>query len=50
MYGANVSWDDATRSVGLTTESGYEFESGDSYYRDDEVYWLSRIIKAESAG
>ena len=39
-----------TRSVGLTTASGYQFESGDSYYRDDEVYWLSRIISAESSG
>ena len=50
VYGADVSWDDATRSVGLTTDESYQFESGDSYYREDEVYWLSRIINAESAG
>lgn len=50
VYGAAVNWDDATRSVGLTTDRNYQFESGDSYYRDDEVYWLSHIISAESAG
>ena len=47
--GVSVSWDDASRSVVLTKGSR-EFESGDSYYNADDLYWLSRIISAEAKG
>lgn len=49
-YGAEVSWDDSTRSVDLYSEKSEVITHGDSYYRADEVYWLSRIIHAESNG
>lgn len=47
--GLSVNWDAAARSV--TIGGTYSpIESGDSYYDADEVYWLSRIISAESRG
>lgn len=47
--GVSVTWDGATR----TAEIGGDLRpilSGDRFYREDEVYWLSRIISAESRG
>ena len=46
-YCLNVTWSDATRSVALTS-TGKRLVSGDSFYKSDEVYWLSRIIHAEA--
>ncbi len=46
--GATVSWDAATDTVIVTSGSG-AIASGDSYYDSASVYWLSRIISAESA-
>jgi len=48
-YGADVIWDDSTRSVDLH-RSGEALMHGDDYYKSDEVYWLSRIISAEAKG
>lgn len=45
--GASVSWDAASGAVTVTSGSG-SIQSGDSYYDSDAVYWLSRIISAES--
>ncbi|MBO5212150.1 MAG: cell wall hydrolase [Clostridia bacterium] len=45
-FGANIKWTDY-RGFDVTTGSGY-VRSGDSFYKDDEVYWLARIIYAES--
>ena len=46
-YSLEVTWSDATRSVALKS-TGKMLVSGDSFYAEDEVYWLSRIIHAES--
>ena len=47
--GITVTWDGATRSV--TLSGGYTpILSGDKFYREDEVFWLARIISAESQG
>ena len=46
-YSLEVTWSDATRSVALKS-TGKKLVSGDSFYKSDEVYWLSRIIHAES--
>lgn len=46
-YCLNVAWSDASRSVALTS-TGKKLVSGDSFYKSDEVYWLSRIIHAEA--
>ena len=46
---AEVDWDAATGRVYVTTGSG-AIQSGDAFYVPDAVYWLSRIISAESRG
>ena len=48
-FGAYVRWDQETRAVRITT-GGKPIESGDSFYDKNDVYWLSRIIFAESGG
>ena len=45
--GAAVIWDGATSSVTITAGSG-PITSGDTFYNADDLYWLSRIIYAES--
>lgn len=46
--GASVNWDASTDTVTLTSGSG-TITSGDSFYDSASIYWLSRIISAESA-
>ena len=46
-FDAKISWKDQTSSFYLTRGSG-GIVSGEQFYRSDEVYWLSRIIYAES--
>ncbi len=46
--GAEVSWNAAAQKVSLTSVSG-TIVSGDVYYNGDSLYWLSRIINAESS-
>lgn len=48
-FGAEVSWDGDTNSVYITS-TGKPIESGDTYYDEDDLYWLSRIIYAEAGG
>lgn len=45
--GAQVGWDAPTQTVSLSHASG---EPESPPYREDELYWLSRIISAESRG
>jgi len=48
-FDAKISWSNATSSFNITRGSG-GILSGDLYYREDEVFWLSKIINAESGG
>ncbi len=48
-FGATIRWSDATSSFNITRGSG-GILSGDRFYREDNVYWLARIINAESRG
>ena len=48
-FGASVTWDSASQKAIVTKGSG-TISSGDQYYNSDDVYWLSRIINAESSG
>jgi N-acetylmuramoyl-L-alanine amidase len=48
-FDAKISWDSAIHGFKVTRGSG-GIKSGDSYYREDEVFWLARIITAESQG
>lgn len=47
--GLDVKWNESTRSVNLTKAS-WKLEDAEAYYNSDELYWLSRIIEAESGG
>lgn len=48
-FDAKISWSDYTSSFNIVRGSG-GILSGDSFYRADEVYWLSKIISAEARG
>ena len=48
-FDAKISWNSQKHAFMLTKGSG-GIASGDSYYREDEVFWLARIITAESRG
>ena len=48
-FGASVTWDSAAQKAIVARGSG-TISSGDQYYSSDYVYWLSRIINAESSG
>lgn len=47
--GVGITWNGATRSVTVTGQYT-PILSGDQFYDADAVYWLSRIISAESQG
>lgn len=46
-FASTVKWDGASYTVRIS-DSGKAPASGESYYDANEVYWLSRIIYAES--
>ncbi|MGM9607911.1 MAG: cell wall hydrolase [Oscillospiraceae bacterium] len=46
-FGAAVYWNPLTGEVALTSSTA---EGGGESYSDDDLYWLSRIISAESQG
>ena len=48
-FDAKISWSDYSSSFNIVRGSG-GILSGDSFYRVDEVYWLSKIISAEARG
>ncbi len=45
--GGEIHWNEQKRAVEIVRGSG-TITPGDRYYREDDVYWLSRIIYAES--
>ena len=46
-FGAGLDYDAATRVLSLTS-GGLVIESAETYFDKDDLYWLSRIIEAES--
>jgi N-acetylmuramoyl-L-alanine amidase len=48
-FGATIRWNNNTSSFNITRGSGGILSAG-AFYRDDEVYWLSKIISAEARG
>lgn len=48
-FGASVTWNGSIQRVYVKRGSG-SITSGLNYYNNDSVYWLSRIINAESNG
>ncbi len=49
VYGYDVEWEGETRSVYYSGERRV-IADGESYYNRNDLYWLSRIIQAESGG
>ncbi len=49
IFGCEYSYDSESRSAYLKTTGSF-IVSGDTYYNEKDVYWLSRIINAESRG
>lgn len=49
IFGCDYSFDSESRSAYLAP-TGEFIEDGDTYYDEKDVYWLSRIINAESRG
>lgn len=50
IFNLAVGYDGTTGNVTLTSQEGADayLTSGDAYYNGDTLYWLSRIINAES--
>lgn len=46
--GASVEWDAKTRTANVLTNE--RFESAEEYYNWNDLYWLAKIINAESEG
>lgn len=46
-FGATLSWNASTGVVAVTRGSG-GIQSGEQYYNSDDLFWLSRVIYAES--
>ena len=45
-FGAEVSWDAKTYTAKISRGDDM-IEGGESFYKENDVYWLSRIINAE---
>ena len=48
IFGAEVEWDSKSRTASV--KRGEPFKSADEFYDMTDLYWLSKIISAESAG
>ncbi len=46
-FDATVTWDNAAKAVRVTRGSG-AIKPGSAFYNQDDLFWLSRIITAES--
>ncbi|MCQ2423790.1 MAG: cell wall hydrolase [Clostridia bacterium] len=49
LFGCTVEWDGETETAAVTSD-GVPLLSGDEFYDEDDVFWLSRIINAEAGG
>ena len=49
MFGLDVAWDGRTNTVHVTGV-GQPLVHADAYYDPDTMYWLARVISAESQG
>lgn len=48
IFTLDVSWDDELGAVNFSTADEQILQSGDEYYNEDDIYWMSRIITWES--
>ena len=48
IFTLDVSWDEELGAVNFSTADEQILQSGDEYYNEDDLYWMSRIITWES--
>lgn len=48
IFSFTAAWDSDTASVNIDTTQKQLLASGESFYSEEDVYWLARIIHAES--
>ena len=48
IFTLDVSWDEELGAVNFSTADEQILQSGDEYYNEDDLYWMSRIITYES--
>lgn len=48
VFGVSVDWHEETQSVSLYIEELKLIEGAEAFYNEEDLYWLSRIINAES--
>lgn len=48
VYGIEILWDAPTSSISIDDGELAYIESGDTFYNEDDLYWLSRLIYSES--
>lgn len=48
VFSVEIVWDEETSSVSIRADEPVIIESGDDYYNEDDLYWLARLINAES--
>ncbi len=48
IYQVEVAWDSVNSAVSLTVDNPVLLENGESYYNEEDLYWLSRLINAEA--
>ena len=48
IFNAQVSWDDEEWSILIDTSELEIIESGDDFYDEESLYWLSRVISTEA--
>jgi N-acetylmuramoyl-L-alanine amidase len=48
IFTLTVEWDDEDWSVYIDTSEQGIFQSGDEFYDENDVYWLSRVIASEA--
>lgn len=47
-FGLEVVWSNQDSKIEISTENLAYIMSGDEFYNEEDIYWLSRIINAES--
>lgn len=48
-FGAEIEWNKETKTILIET-TGEPIESGETFYNEEDLLWLSRIIEAEASG
>ena len=47
-FGLDLVWNEEDLQIEISTEDAEYIESGEAYYNEEDLYWLSRIIYSES--